>query len=120
MQSPQSDLTPWTLTLHIPLKLFSMIVLVPNVDCPEIIVTGSDYAGYLGTYFISSEKAIESPSRPVYKKPGFDRFIFYNPTEDGWKIGKRVSLYPGDYEGHWGFKSMKVSNKDVFNTCMGR
>ena len=100
--------------MRIPLKLFSMIVLVPNVDCPEIIVTGSDYAGYLGTYFISSEKAFESPSRPVYKKPGFDRFIFYNPTEDGWKIGKRVSLYPGDYEGHWGFKSMKVSNKDVF------
>ena len=86
-----------------------MIVLVPDVDCPEIIVTGSDYEGYLGSYFISREKAIESPSRPVYKKPGFDKFIFYNPTEDGWKIGTRLSLSPGDSEGSWAFKSKTVS-----------
>jgi len=47
---------------------------------------------------------------PVYKKQGYDRFIFHNPTSSGWRIGHRESLSPGESEGRFYFKG---NNQDA-------
>merc|ERR1711956_188184 len=71
-------------------------------------VTGSDYLGCNGTYVITAEKASLSPSMPVYKKQGYDRFIYHYPGIT-WLIGSREHLSPGEEEGSFYFKG---NNKD--------
>ena len=74
---------------------FFIAVTVPDV-CPKIKVSGSDYKGCNGTYFVTAEKA-QSSSKPVYKKIGYDRFIYHYPSSAGWKIGARIQLSLGSY-----------------------
>ena len=66
--------------------------------CDKLTVTGDDYASATGTYIISNEKASKSPNKPVYKLQGEDRYIYYNPGGNGWRISDKVDL-SGDTEG---------------------
>ena len=83
--------------------IFFIAVSVPDVECPRIKVSGSDFLGCDGTYFITAINASRS-SKPVYKKQGYDRYIFHYPNSSGWKIGAREYLSPGDNEGSYFFK----------------
>jgi len=85
------------------------ITAVPDVECSKIKVSGSDYQGCNGTYFVIAEKA-NSSSKPVYKKIGYDRFIYHYPSSTGWRIGVREYLSPGEREGTYIFKG---NNQDA-------
>ena len=90
--------------------IFFIAVSVPDVECPRIKVSGSDFLGCDGTYFITSINASRS-SKPVYKKQGYDRYIFHYPNSSGWKIGAREYLSPGDNEGNYFFKGKSFSKE---------
>ena len=79
--------------------------------CGNLTVTGDDYARCTGTYIISEEKASLSPSMPVYKKKGYDRFIYHTPTS--WVVGAREHLSPGETEGNFYFKSKSFSKESL-------
>ena len=79
-------------------------VTVPKVECPKLKVSGSDYKGCNGIYVITAEKASRSPSKPVYKKQDFDRYIYHYPSSYGWRIGYHETLSPGEVEGKYWFK----------------
>ena len=91
---------------------FFIAVTVPDVECPKIKVSGSDYKGCNGFYFVTAEKA-HSSSKPVYKKIGYDRFIYHGPRLEGWRIGNRESLSPGEREGSYYFKSKSFSKESL-------
>ena len=80
-----------------------------QVDGPTIKVTGSDYQHCTGIYVLSVKKASRSPDRPVYKKIGFDRFIYFYPSSNGWRIGRRAALSAGENEGEFWFESKSFS-----------
>ena len=64
-------------------------------------MTGDDWASVTGTYSIVDEKASKSPDMPVYKLVGGDRYVYFNPNGEGWRIGKKERL-SGENEGkHW-------------------
>ena len=69
-----------------------------NLLCDKLTVTGDDEYGCTGTYIISNEKASKSPDKPVYKLEGQDRYIYYNPGGDGWRIARKERL-SGEKEG---------------------
>ena len=87
-------------------------VTVPKFECTKLKVSGSDYDGCSGIFFITKEKASRSPSRPVYKKQGYDRFIFYYPGRS-WFIGARVDLFPGKNGGSFFFKGKSFSKESL-------
>ena len=88
-------------------------VTVPKVECPKLKVSGSDYQRCNGTYFVTAEKASLSPKMPVYKKQGYDRFIFHYPSSYGWLIGVREYLSPGEKEGNYWFKGKSFSKESL-------
>ena len=92
---------------------FFIAVTVPDVKCSKIKVSGSDYKGCNGTYFVTAEKASRSPTMPVFKKQGYDCFIFHYPDSDGWLIGRRVALSPGENEGKYYFKGKSFSKESL-------
>ena len=49
-----------------------------------------------GTYFISGEKSRLAPERPTYKLDGKDRYIFYWPDDQGWRVGRLNWLRTGE------------------------
>ena len=78
---------------------------MPKVECPKIKVSGDDFRGCLGMYTITDDKASKAPERPVWKKAGYDRVIFFTPTAGyGWRLGRRGAL-SGEKEGNYWFKS---------------
>ena len=91
---------------------FFIAVTVPVVECHKIKVSGSDYQGCNGTYFVTAEKA-HSSSKPVYKKIGYDRFIFHYPSSSGWRIGAQFNLSPGEGEGNYWFKGKSFSKEPL-------
>ena len=91
---------------------FFIAVTVPNVECPKLKVSGSDYKGCNGTYFVTAEKA-HSSSKPVYKKLGYDRFIYHYPSRQGWLLGGRYALSPGEKEGQYWFKGKSFSKESL-------
>ena len=91
---------------------FFIAVTVPDVECHKIKVSGSDYLGCNGTYFVTAEKA-HSSSKPVYKKIGYDRFIYHYPSSKGWRIGGYEDLSPGENEGYYFFKSKSISKESL-------
>ena len=75
-----------------------------DVKCPKLKVSGGPVSGEWlvdGTYIITALKAGGSPSRPVYKRQGSDKYIFHYPSSEGWRIGS----YTGT---SWYFKSKYV------------
>ena len=88
-------------------------VTVPKVECPKLRVTGSDYEGCSGTYVITAEKASRSPSKPVYKKQGFNRYIYHYPSSEGWRISHYKTLSPGEKEGRYYFKGKSFSKESL-------
>ena len=72
--------------------------------CPELIVTGDDWASVTGTYVISDETASKAPERPVYKLVGQDRYVYFNPGGAGWRIGTKKRL-SGETEGWYMYQS---------------
>ena len=94
-------------------------VTVPKVECPKLKVSGSsDYVGCDGTYVITAEKASKSPSKPVYKKQDFDRYIFHYPNSKGWRIGAQFNLSPGEGEGNYWFKGKSFSKESLIELCI--
>ena len=91
---------------------FFIAVTVPDVECPKVKVSGSDFKGSNGTYFVTAEKA-HSSSKPVYKKVGYDRFIYHYPSSAGWLIGAREYLSPGEREAHYYFKGKSFSKESL-------
>ena len=69
------------------------------MECPKINVIGPDYLNVNGTYHVISEKAGISPSKPVWKKANYDRYIFYYPSTPDWLIGGKELLSTGS--GHY-------------------
>ena len=61
-----------------------------DVKCPKLKVSGSPLVD--GTYIITALKARGSPSRPVYKRLGSDKYIFHYPSPEGWRIGPHKGL----------------------------
>ena len=91
---------------------FFIAVTVPDVECHKIKVSGSDYRACNGTYFVTAEKA-QSSSKPVYKKIGYDRFIYHYPSSWGWRIGPHEALSPGEKEGRYYFKGKSFSKESL-------
>ena len=91
--------------------IFFIAVTVPDVECHKIKVSGSDYLGCDGTYFVTAEKA-HSSSKPVYKKIGYDRFIYHYSSIGGWRIGGRYAL-SGEKEGNYWFKGKSFSKESL-------
>ena len=91
---------------------FFITVTVPDVECNKIKVSGSDYLGCNGTYFVTAEKA-QSSSKPVYKKIGYDRFIYHTHRIEGWLIGVSEYLSPGESEGNYIFKGKSFSKESL-------
>ena len=91
---------------------FFIAVTVPDVECPKIKVSGSDYKGCNGFYFVTAEKA-HSSSKPVYKKVGYDRFIYYYPGIEGWLISHHEYLSSGEREGFYWFKGKSFSKESL-------
>ena len=92
--------------------IFFIAVTVPDVECHKIKVSGSDYLGCDGTYFVTAEKA-HSSSKPVYKKIGYDRHIYHNPSSEGWRIGGYEYLSPGEREGYYIFNGKSFSKESL-------
>jgi len=89
-----------------------------KVDGPKIKVTGSDYYSCTGIYVLSAESSrsqCRSPDQPVYKMLGFDRFIYFYPSSNGWRIGTREAL-SGENEGNFWFKSNNDKAKHPWQT----
>ena len=94
---------------------FFITVTVPDVECNKIKVTGSDdYLGCNGTYFVTAEKSTSSPTMPVYKKHGYDRFIYHSLNRGfGWRISDYETLSPGENEGKYTFKGKSFSKESL-------
>ena len=92
--------------------IFFIAVTVPHVTCYKIKVTGSDFLRCNGTYFVTAEHASLSPSMPVYKQQGYDRFIYYYPNIT-WQIGSLENLSPGEREGKYWFKGKSFSKESL-------
>ena len=92
---------------------FFIAVTAPDVKCHKIKVTGSDFLGCNGTYFVTDKKTRRSPTMPVYKKQGYDRFIFHYPNSKGWRIGSQENLSPGEKEGDYWFKGKSFSKESL-------
>ena len=89
-------------------------VTVPKDECPKLKVSGSDFEGCNGTYVITAEKASSSPTMPVYKKHGYDRFIYHSLNRGfGWRIGSQENLSPGEKEGNYWFKGKSLSKESL-------
>ena len=72
-----------------------------------IEVTGSDKKECTGIYrrtYCIHEEMSSAASRPVYKLDGKDRYIYYNPSPSGWRIGAKLNL-AGAKNGNFWFKS---------------
>ena len=82
------------------------------MKCSKIKVSGSDYKGCNGTYFVTAEKA-HSSSKPVYKKIGYDRYIYHWPDILGWRIGGYEYLSPGEREGYYIFNGKSFSKESL-------
>ena len=78
------------------------------VHCTKLIVTGDDCGGCTGIYVITTEKASKAPDKPVYKLEGQDRYIYFNPGFEGWRIGTKNALYGKD-EGLYWYRSKSFS-----------
>ena len=66
-----------------------------DVKCPKLKVSGGPVSGEWlvdGTYIITALKAGGSPSRPVYKRQGSDKYIFHYPGSEGWRIGSHAGV----------------------------
>ena len=50
-------------------------------------------------------RSSQSPEKPVYKLESRDRFIYFNPSSEGWRIGNEENLLPGEKEGASWFQS---------------
>ena len=93
---------------------FFIAVTVPDVECPKIKVSGSDYQLCNGTYFVTAEKASSSPTMPVYKKLGYDRFIYHSLNRGfGWRISNYETLFPGEEEGRYKFKGKSFPKESL-------
>ena len=67
------------------------LAFAPEVECPTLKVIGPDWNNVNGTYHISPKKADISPSKPMWKKPNFDRYIYYHPVgPDHWHLGNKI------------------------------
>ena len=104
------------MNMDIDITFFIAVTAVPDVECPKIKVTGSDFENVDGTYYITGEKASKS-SKPVFKKQGYERFIFHYPTSGGWSIGVRDNLSPyEEFENgtfrHWYWFEGKLFSKE--------
>ena len=72
--------------------------------CGKLTVTGHPWKGCTGTYIIDEKKASKSPEKPIYKREGLDRYIYFNPSSIGWRLGRAVHL-SGEDEGSYYFGS---------------
>ena len=77
-----------------------MIATFSDLQCQKLRVTGSSENGSDGNYTISEFKS-SSTVHPVFKKSGYDRYIFYRDSIDGWRIGSHDDLT----NGRWFFRS---------------
>ena len=57
--------------------------------CPKLRVSGSTYQECDGDYTINEYKP---GSPPKFKKPGYDRYIYYDSKNSGWKIGSHHDM----------------------------
>ena len=80
-----------------------MIATFSDLQCQKLRVTGSSKYGCDGDYTISEFKS-SSPVHPVFKKSGYDRYIFYRDSSYGWRIGSHESLTTGS----WYFRSKSM------------
>ena len=78
------------------------------VHCTKLTVTGDDWGECTGIYVITTEKASKAPDKPVYKLQGQDRYIYFNPNGDGWRIGEKIDL-SGKDEGLYWYRSKSFS-----------
>ena len=46
---------------------------------------------------ISDEVATKAPNDPVWKLEGEDIYVFNTGSDEGWRIGDKVSLSDGSY-----------------------
>ena len=65
---------------------------------PNLTITGDVHGSLTGTYIINNENSSLSLDEPVYKLEGQDRYIYYNPGGDGWRIARKERL-SGEKEG---------------------
>ena len=83
-------------TIHTYMTQCLSLVKVRDVTCRKINVTGS-YRDWTGIYYPSEQKSKLLPDSPVYKKPGYDKFIFNTNSKEGWRLGNRGGLEAGGY-----------------------
>ena len=83
-------------TIHTYMTQCLSLVKVRDVTCRKINVTGS-YRDWTGIYYPSEQKSKLLPDSPVYKKPGYDKFIFNSNSYEGWRFGNREDLETGAY-----------------------
>ena len=70
-------------------------------------MTGDDWVSVTGTYSITEEKASKSPDMPVYKMDGGDRYVYFNPGGNGWRISDKDDL-SGETEGNYWYRSKSL------------
>ena len=71
--------------------IYHLSIAVPvDVKCPKLKVSGEYHVN--GTYIITALRSKGSPSRPVYKKQGSDRYIYHYPGTVGWRIGPHAGV----------------------------
>jgi hypothetical protein len=74
-----------------------------------VIVSGSDLKDCVGTYrrtYCIHREVSSATTRPVYKLEGKNRYIYWNPSPSGWRIGGYNNL-AGHTNGNFWFKSGK-------------
>merc|ERR1712051_592034 len=72
-----------------------------------VIVSGSDAKDCIGTYrrtYCIHREVSSATTRPVYKLEGKNRYIYWNPSPSGWRIGGYNNL-AGHTNGNFWFKS---------------
>ena len=70
------------------MNYFFNISVYSGAICTSIEVTGNDFGSVTGTYFISEEKSSSSPEKPTYKLDGKDRYLFFDSSDEGWRVGR--------------------------------
>ena len=79
--------------------------LYPGIENNEYyMVSGSDWKQCTGLYHLSDEISSEAPNKPVFKLHGENRYIYYHPSPEGWRIGRKNHL-AGQNAGQYFYKS---------------
>ena len=79
--------------------------LYPGIESHEYyMVSGSDWKHCTGLYHLSDEISSEAPNKPVFKLHGENRYIYYHPSPEGWRIGRKNHL-AGQNAGQYFYKS---------------